>query len=143
MIDPVIDSQVEQCLILLKKLFGKSLVGVYLYGSSILEGILKYSDVDLLVVFGSPLTNESKASLVNEFLKISGRYMKEIKRPLEVTVISHQATNPWQYSSQFEFQYGEWLRDNFEQGEFNPWSLMTMPDLAIILTQVLLMSKRL
>lgn len=43
-------------------------------------------------------------------------------------------------STPFDFQYGEWLRSSFEMGNFEPWSDRAMPDLALIITQVLLKS---
>ena len=38
------------------------------------------------------------------------------------------------------FQYGEWLRESFEKGTIEPWDSYEMPDLALIVTQILLKS---
>jgi streptomycin 3"-adenylyltransferase len=66
--------------------------------------------------------------------------MKSSKRPLEITLVVQSAINPWYYPPLFDFQYGEWLRESFEMGNIEPWTNYTMPDLAIIITQVLLKS---
>lgn len=47
-------NQLNQCLNLVKEIFGPDLLGVYLYGSPIIGGLQKYSDIDLLVVTNSP-----------------------------------------------------------------------------------------
>ena len=42
------EEQVTQCIALLQKVFNKDLLGVYLYGSSLVGGLGAYSDLDLL-----------------------------------------------------------------------------------------------
>lgn len=59
-----------------------------------------------------------------------------------MTVIEKGAVNPWHYPPRFDFQYGEWLRTSFEMGEIEPQDY-EMPDLALIITQVLLKSQTL
>lgn len=71
-------------------------------------------------------------------MEISGLYMKGSKLPLEVTIVEKSMVNPWHYPPHFDFQYGEWLRQSFEQGNFQPWPSYQMPDLALIITQILL-----
>lgn len=66
--------------------------------------------------------------------------MKSTKPPLEVTLVEKRAINPWHYPPLFDFQYGDWLRQSFERGNFEPWPSREMPDLALIITQVLLKS---
>ena len=60
--------------------------------------------------------------------------------PLEVTIVEKAAINPWHYPPRFDFQYGDWLRESFEKGIIEPSLTHEMPDLAIIITQVLLKS---
>lgn len=50
--------------------------------------------------------------------------------------------NSWQYLPSFDFQYGEWMRSSFENGEI-PWLTYELRDLTIIITQVLLKSEAL
>lgn len=139
----MIPEQVQHSLELLKMILGADLLGVYLYGSSVVGGLQKYSDIDLLAVVSRGTTLEEKEKLISSLLQISGRYMKSIKLPLEITLVEKAAVNPWQYPPCFDFQYGEWLRDSFEKGNHVPWDDKAMPDLALIITQVLLKSETL
>jgi predicted nucleotidyltransferase len=135
--------QIHECLNLVKEIFGQDLLGIYLYGSSILGGLQKYSDIDLFVVSNRATTREEKAKLATALLKISGIYMKSQKLPIEMTIVERSEINPWRYPPRFDFQYGDWLRKQFEQGNIEPWPVKQMPDLALLVTQILLASKTL
>ena len=115
------------------------MVSVYLYGSALWE-LQRYSDIDLFVVLSRPSTNQERASLVSSLLKVSGLYMKSTKRPIEMTLVQQSALTPWQYPPEFDFQYGEWLREDFSKGNLDPWPTKKMPDLAILITQILVSS---
>lgn len=136
-----IAQQLEESLALLKSVFDADLLGVYLYGSALVGGLQKYSDIDLFVIINRAMTMPEKARLATELFSISGIYMKGSKRPIEMTIVEKTKINPWQYPPHFEFQYGEWLRATFEKNIFDPWPTYEMPDLAIIVTQVLLKSQ--
>lgn len=139
-----VKKQINKCLNLVKEIFGQDLLGIYLYGSSILGGLQKYSDIDLFVVSKRATTREEKAKFVAALLKISGVYMKSKKLlPIEITIIEKSEINPWHYPPRFDFQYGEWLRKQFEHGDIEPWPVKEMPDLALIVTQILLASNTL
>ncbi len=138
-----VQQQLQACLELLKTILGPDLLGVYLYGSSLVGGLQKYSDIDLFVVTRRTTTPEEKKKLIASLLEISGLYMKGPKRPLEVTIVERSEVNPWRYPPHFDFQYGEWLRDEFEKGVLEPSLTKEMPDLALIVTQVLLKSQTL
>lgn len=133
--------QIEECLELLKKVMGKDLLAVYLFGSSVSSQLQKYSDIDLFVVIHRPTTLDEKTQLGKSLLDISGIYMKSEKRPIEMTMVVKSAVNPWHYPPQFDFQYGDWLRGSFTNGNSEPWETKEMPDLALVITQVLLSSK--
>ena len=135
--------QIHKCLSLVKEIFGQDLLGIYLYGSSILGGLGKYSDIDLFVVSNRATTREEKAKLATALLKISGIYMKSKKLPIEMTIVEKSEINPWHYPPRFDFQYGEWLRKQFEHGNIEPWLAKEMPDLALLVTQILLASNTL
>ncbi|HEN5528815.1 Streptomycin 3''-adenylyltransferase [Legionella moravica] len=142
-IEPNPDAQqINECINLVTKVLGDNLLGVYLYGSALVGGLQKYSDIDLFVVTNHATTLSEKNELTKHLLHISGRYMKSAKRPIEMTVVEKGAVNPWHYPPRFDFQYGEWLRDSFEMGEIEPQNY-EMPDLALIITQVLLKSQTL
>ncbi len=57
-----------------------------------------------------------------------------------MTIVDKSEINPWNYPPKFDFQYGEWLRKQFEEGNIEPWLGKEMPDLAILVPQVLLAS---
>jgi predicted nucleotidyltransferase len=135
--------QLKDSLELLKIILGPDLLGVYLYGSSLVGGLQKYSDIDLFVVTNRVTTLEEKTRLIANLLQISGIYMKSSKLPIEMTLVEKAAINPWQYPPHFDFQYGDWLRESFEKGIIEPWLSYEMPDLALIITQVLLKSQTL
>ncbi len=133
-----IKEQIDQSLHLLQEIFGKDLLGVYLYGSAVAQGLQKYSDVDILVVANRQTTLEEKLQLAKSLLAISGVYLKSEKRPIELTIVVAGEVNPWRYPPTFDFQYGEWLRDEFEKGRVDLWPSKEMPDLAVLITQALL-----
>lgn len=135
--------QILQCIDLLKDVFSNDLLGVYLYGSSIIGGLQKYSDIDIFVISNRSTTTVEKSKLIKNLLIISGIYKKNIKRPIEMTIVVKADLNPWQYPPKFDFQYGDWLRAEFESGNIEPWPSKEMPDLAILITQILLANKKL
>ncbi len=132
------EQQLKESLELLKIIFGPDLLGVYLFGSSLVGGLQKYSDIDLFVVTNRVTTAEEKTKLIANLLHISGIYMKSSKLPIEMTIVERAMINPWRYPPHFDFQYGDWLRQSFEKGIIEPWLTYEMPDLALIVTQVLL-----
>lgn len=142
-LDVEAERQIEQCLNLVKEIFGQDLLGVYLYGSSVFGGLQKYSDLDLFVVSNRSTTHEEKMQLATKLLQISGVYMRSTKLPIEMTIVEKAEVNPWRYPPHFDFQYGDWLRSQFESGIIEPWTTKEMPDLALLITQVLLASKTL
>jgi predicted nucleotidyltransferase len=135
--------QLKDSVELLKMILGPDLLGVYLFGSSLVGGLQKYSDIDLFAVIKRATTSEEKAKLIAKLLQISGIYMKSSKLPIEITLVEKRMINPWHYPPHFDFQYGDWLRESFEKGIIAPWENDEMPDLAVIVTQVLLKSETL
>lgn len=135
--------QLETSLELLKTILGTDLLGVYLYGSAVIGGLHKYSDIDLFVVTGRATTEDEKNRLASSLLNISGLYMKDVKRSIEMTIVQKTVVNPWHYPPHCDFQYGEWLREGFESGNIVPLHTHEMPDLALLITQLLLKSQTL
>jgi len=147
--DEKIAEQINNCIELLRKVLGNDLLGVYLYGSYLLGGLQKYSDIDLFAVSNRETSLEEKALLEKELLKIAGIYnvSKDLK-PIELIIVTKSAVNPWKYPPEydypkFDFLYGEWLRKDFESGTIEPWHTKKMPNLALIITQILLQHKTL
>lgn len=69
------ETQILECQPILRDILQENLLAIYLYGSSLLGGLKKYSDIDLFVVVEQALTNEEKVKLTTELLKISGIYV--------------------------------------------------------------------
>ncbi len=138
-----VNEQISACIDLLVEVFGKDILGIYLYGSAVMGGLQKYSDIDLFVVANRPSTQIEKKKLIKSLLQVSGIYMKSSKPPIELTMVVKSEINPWRYPPHFDFIYGEWFRDKFESGVLDPWTTKCNPDLAIIITQISLVSKTL
>jgi predicted nucleotidyltransferase len=140
-LDTNIGHQITRSIELLRKVFADNLLGVYLCGSSIVGGLQRYSDIDFFVVCARPTTQEERNGLVKELLRISGVYRGTKERPIEMTIVVKSEVNPWHYPPSFDFQYGEWLRSEFESGNIDPSPTKIRADLALLITQVLLASR--
>ena len=70
-------------------------------------------------------------------------YQKSEKRPIELTSVVRSQINPWVYPPICDFQYGDWLREDFEQENFDSLKKVPMPDLAILVIQLRLAHKNL
>lgn len=118
----------------IQKIMGEHLLAVYLYGSAALGGLRPDSDLDLLVVLEGPLSAPARRELSATLLALSGRLGNEqCTRPLEVTVVDRNDIVPWQYPPRSQLLYGEWLRPQFETGDFSQPT--PDPDLALLLAQ--------
>jgi predicted nucleotidyltransferase len=120
-----------------------TIIGVYLYGSAVAGGLRPDSDLDLFVVTTRRLSRVEKRRLVDGLLPISGRDSRPSEwRPLEVTVVALPDVRPWHYPPRWELQFGEWLRQEFLDGELKPWPDEN-PDLGVLVTMVRLTGKAL
>ncbi|MBI4939862.1 MAG: DUF4111 domain-containing protein [Actinobacteria bacterium] len=133
-------AQVDDVVDAVRRVLGGDLVGVYLYGSATSSGLRPESDVDLLAVVRSPLGPRVRP-LLDAVLARSGR--RHGLRPVELTVVVADRVRPWRYPPPRELQYGEWLRSGLEAydpaaGGPAPWGGPVDPDLACLLTHVLL-----
>jgi streptomycin 3"-adenylyltransferase len=138
----IIQQQIEETLALLQDVFGENLLGFYVYGSLLLGGLQKYSDLDLLAITSRETTRQEKEKIAKALLKISGIYAvsKELK-PIELTIVVKSQINPWRYPPSFDFLYGDWMRQDFESGNVEPWHTKELPNLALVITQLLLSNK--
>ena len=131
--------QLNRVTTLVREVLGAGVVGAYLFGSAVLGGLRPESDLDLLVVSKRPTTREQKQRLVERLLAISGHRTPEGRwRRIELTIVVESEIRPWRYPPRFDFQYGDWLRSEFESGNLEPWPTKTNPDLATLITMVLL-----
>jgi Aminoglycoside adenylyltransferase, C-terminal domain len=79
-------------------------------------------------------TREEKQRLVDRLLTISGTPLTNV----DLTVVVASEVRPWRYPPSFDFQYGDWLRLEFEGGNVEPWPMTTNPDVASLITMALL-----
>lgn len=131
--------QLDRVVALVRDVLGPDALGAYLFGSAVLSGLRPQSDLDVLVVSTRATTRGDKQRLVDRLLAISGRTTPQGRwRRVELTIVVESEVKPWRYPPSFDFQYGDWLRSAFESGELEPWPSPTNPDLASLISLVLL-----
>lgn len=111
--------QIQPALLILHRRLGKALLGVYLHGSAASGGLQPQSDIDLLAVVRSELTESQRTGLLLDLLHLSGRHpaVPGGARCLEVMVFCQADLDRDDYPARAEFVYGEWLREAFEAGD--------------------------
>ena len=121
----------------LRRILSTSVLGAYLHGSTGLGRLRLRSDLDVLVVNGTPLTAAERAEVTGLCLGLSGRYPRQPggSRPIELTVVTASDVRPWRYPPQCDLVYGERLRADVEAGLV--LASFPCPDLAILCTMVL------
>ncbi len=128
-------TQIEDIVRLVRDVLGADVLGAYLHGSAVLGGLRPGSDVDVFVVLRRHTTPEERRALVDGLLEISGAGARRgPARPVELTIVVQSDVRPWRYPPHCEFQYGEWLRDDFERGDLP--APTPSPDLAPLITMV-------
>ncbi len=128
-------SQETDAVRVVRDVLGADVVGAYQHGSAVHGGLRPHSDVDVLVMARRRTTVQERRALVEGLLAISGTYPRRgPARPIELTLVVEDDVRPWRYPPRCEFQYGEWLRDEFERG-LTP-APTTSPDLALLITMV-------
>lgn len=136
MTNPEIPDEAKQTQSVVEGVFGESIVGVYLFGSAVVGGLKRDSDVDILVVVVNSPTFLQRKTLVAHLMSVSGAIGNaQAIRPVELTVITVSDVVPWQFPPRAEFVYGEWLREQFEIGSV-PGPVHD-PDLTIVLKKVI------
>jgi predicted nucleotidyltransferase len=135
------EQQLEQTLALVRDVLGRDLLGAYLHGSLVLGGLRPRSDLDLFVVSKRPTAREEKRRLIDGLMLISGSDSPGGLWPMELTIVVESEVRPWHYPPKFDFQYGEWLRPQFQGGDVEPWPTTTSGDLASLITMVLLANR--
>lgn len=139
MIEADDEQQLHRVVTLVRDVLGPDAVGAYLFGSAVLGGLQPQSDLDVLVVSKRQTTREEKQRLVDRLLAISGQTTRRGRwRRVELTIVVESEIKPWRYPPSFDFQYGDWLRGEFQSGNVEPWPTTTNPDLASLITMVLL-----
>ena len=133
------EQQLDRVTTLVLEVLGTDAVGAYLFGSAVLGGLQPQSDLDVLVVSKRQTNRDEKQHLVDRLLALSGRSTPHGRwRRVELTIVVESEIRPWRYPPSFDFQYGDWRRAEFESGNVEPWPTTTNPDLAALITMVLL-----
>ncbi|OEV03891.1 aminoglycoside adenylyltransferase family protein [Streptomyces oceani] len=128
-------TQTRDVLEVLREAFGADVVGAYQHGSAVLGGLRPHSDIDVFAVLRRSTTARERRTLVEELMGFSGERARHgPARPVELTLVVQSEVSPWRYPPNCEFQYGEWLRDDYERGA-TP-SPTPSPDLAPLITMV-------
>lgn len=130
--------QLDRALALVRQVLDAELVGAYLFGSAVQGGLRPESDLDILAVSKRPTTLGERERLVRGFMAMSGKSTPEgTWRRVEVTIVVQSDITPWRYPPILDFQYGDWLRPEFEKGTFGPSPTPLRPDLALLIRMVL------
>lgn len=138
MLADIDQQQLNRVVNLVRDTLGSSVIAAYLFGSAVLAKLQPESDLDVLAVVKRPTTHEEKQLLVNRLLAISGHETESGRwRRVELTIVVHDDVKPWRYPPRFDFQYGDWLRKDFESGRLEPWPTTMCPDLAVLITMVI------
>ncbi len=136
---PSLPPQVTQATEFLIDTLGETLQGIYLYGSYLMGGLKHKSDIDLFVIVNQTLSLERKKILIEQLLVLSGKIdNNQGKRYLEVTIINQSELSSLEFPLYREFQYGEWLREEYTKG-YIPETVKD-EDLTILLRKVRLNS---
>lgn len=102
---------------LLADVFGDALVGAWLHGSAVLDTLRPSSDLDVLAVVDPAPDAAQRMALLERLLAVSAHPDRAVPgRPVELTVVARGDVVPWRYPPCVAFQYGEWLRDEYERG---------------------------
>lgn len=139
MLNAADQQQIDRALALVRAVLDSDLLAAYLFGSAVFGSLRPESDLDLLVVSKRGMTRAEKQRLVQGLLAVSGRQtLHGMWRRIELTIVVEGDIKPWCYPPSFDFQYGDWLRSEFEGGNVEPWPTTVDPDLAILITMVML-----
>jgi predicted nucleotidyltransferase len=120
----------------LRDVLGPDVIGTYLHGSAVRGGVRPRSDIDFLAVTTRRTTLDEKRQLVDRLLAVPRRTEPGPPRPVELTIAVWSEIRPWRYPPRMDFQYGGWLRPEFERGNLEPFAT-TNPDLASLIAMLL------
>ena len=125
--------QVLEMASLARAVFGTKLCSVLLYGSAALRGTRPDSDLDLLLVTEREMTQDERLQMTGRLLALSGPVGCRDRRPMEVTVFSRRDLLQVRERPGWQYQYGEWLRQELLRGALPQRS--ENPDAILLLWQ--------
>lgn len=130
--------QLDRALAIIQRVLDSLVVGAYLFGSAVQGGLRHDSDLDILVLCRRPTTLSEKKHLIHSLMAISGEETPAgMWRRVEVTLVVQSDIKPWHFPPSIDLQYGDWLRSEYEKGNFEPSPTPLSPDLALLITMVL------
>lgn len=117
----------------IREVFAGDLAGLYLYGSMLDGGNHTGRDLDVLAILAAPVEAVVYREIARRLLLVSSWNPRtRTGNPIELTVVALPDLIPWRYPPRKQFQFGEWLRPELEDGHIERPS--DDPDLAILLT---------
>lgn len=139
--DDALTQQLDRIVDAIRDVLADDALGAYLYGSALAGGLRPGSDIDVFAVSRRRTTSADRQRLVDLLRPISSRRSRPASwRPVELTIVVQAEVRPWRYPPRIDFQYGEWLRDEFDTGNLQPWP-PSNPDLAVLISMVLLAAR--
>ena len=121
----------------IRAVLSDGLLGIYLHGSSVVGGLKPTSDLDFVAVTSRRTTEAERRALIERLLPISGPGDPTGgSRSVNLEIAAQGDLRPWRYPAWLDFQFGDWYRPDFAQGDFAPWD-PSDPDLAVVLEMVL------
>lgn len=109
--------QTAAVLRMLETTFEDALAGAWLHGSAVLGSQRPTSDIDILAMVEVAPDQPQRRSLLRGLLEVSVHPEDTITgRPVELSVVVRSDVVPWRYPPTVTFQYGEWLRREYEDG---------------------------
>lgn len=127
--------QLNEVIKIIKDEIGESLIGLYLYGSATQEGLKINSDIDMLSVTSKSISQRKKSILAKKIMKIFRKINDSNDlRYVELTNVVINDIIPWKHPVYQDFIYGEWLRSEYQKGDFGKRE--KNPDVTILLYQV-------
>jgi streptomycin 3"-adenylyltransferase len=128
-----VTDQIERLLALMRDVLGADdLLAAYLHGSAVLGGLKPASDIDVLALSARPLEQDERRRLFEGLMQIT-----KTPRNVELAVLVHGDVKPWRYPPRRDFQYGDWLRQQYEAGDATILDARVDPDLTVLLEIVL------
>jgi predicted nucleotidyltransferase len=128
-------AQADRVGAIVREVLGPDAIGAYLHGSAVLGGLKPNSDIDVLAISMRPTSDEQKRALIDRLTRVSRRGDPAV-RSVELELLVHDQVRPWRYPAPVDFKYGDWLGQEFDRGDFTPWT-SPEPDIALLLTAVL------
>lgn len=110
----ILESVTETFVTESREILGENLVGVYLHGSAAMGCFNeKKSDIDLLVVVGDRLSDETKKRYMDMVVKLNG---DAPEKGIEMSIVRKDVCRPFVYPTPFELHFSiahlEWYQEN-------------------------------